>query len=194
MSIRQKFSATSRPSNANSRAGIGLPRGTGQEPAISNTELSQFVSGLNDDPAHALLAEQIRTQTKLNANFITTAFAINPPFAVHPATPVVFTLQVLPANPNRKSFSYQETVNAARQANGVTQSGFILQPGPGTATKGNLNSLAQMIQVSFLSQGGQVGIDSPAPTNPITVAVQYGPPATVGSPVCPLVGTITEAI
>jgi hypothetical protein len=104
-------------------------------------------------------------------------------------------LQVLPANPKRKSFLYQETVNAARQANGVTTSGYILQPGPiGKAAQGNLNTLAQMIQTSFLSQGGSSGADSPAPDNPITVAVQYGPPATVGSPCCPLVGTVTEAI
>lgn len=193
--LRQKFSATSRPGPANSSAGVGFPRGVGREPAISQNDLSQFVAGVNEEPVTGLLAEAVRTQTIVNANFVTTAFAINPPFTVHPATPVVFTVQVLPANPKRKSLSYQETINAARQANGVTQSGIIFQPGPiGKAMQGNLNQLTQMIQTSFLSQGGQVGIDGPAPTNPITVAVQYGPPATVGSAVCPLVGTITEAI
>ena len=193
--MRQKFSATSRPGNANAGAGIGLPKGTSGTSAISENDLSQFVASADNSPLLALVAEVVRTQAKVNANFITTAFAINPPFAVHPATPVVFTVQILPANPKRKSLLYQETVNAARQENGVTQSGFILQPGPiGKASQGNLAALAQMIQTSFLSQGGNAGIDGPAPTNPVTVAVQYGPPAVVGSACCPLVGTITEAI
>lgn len=193
--MRQKFSATSLPGPGNAAAGVGLPQGAGSQPAISANELAQFVSGIDSSPVTGLMAEGIRTSTKVNANFITTAFAINPPFTVHPVAPVVFTFQVLPANPQRKTLSYQETVNAARQAQGVTQSGIIFQPGPvGKPAPGNLNALSQMIQASFLSGGGQIGIDGPAPTNPITVAVQYGPPAVAGTACCPLVGTITEAI
>jgi hypothetical protein len=193
--MRQKFSASSMPGPGNAGAGVGLPSSGTGEVTLSPNELANYVAAKGQNPLLALQAELIRTDAKVNANFITTSFAINPPFTVHPAAPVVFTMQILPGNPKRKSFSYQETVTAARQANGVTQSGFILQPGPiGKPATGNLSALAQMQQVSFLSQGGQAGIDTPCPINPVTVAVQYGPPAVVGSPCCPLVGIVTEAI
>jgi hypothetical protein len=182
--------ATSLPYTNQAISDLGPGTLSGGSVSVSESMLANVVQG--GTIPEALAAENIRTATKVNANFVPYPFTITPPFTTHPATPMAYAVQILGTNSTRKSLVYQETQNAGRAANGVTQSGIVLQPGPNKTTSVGQSVVAQMIQTSYLSNGGSIEADSPCPTNPVTVVVQYGPPATVGSPITPLVGVIYE--
>jgi hypothetical protein len=189
--------ATSIPDNARAIGDLGPGRIQGGAVSISEQTLSALVAGGDSDTQ--LAAESIRTQVKSAANFTPYPFTINPPASlggVHPATVVVVSQQILGGNPSRKSFFYQELQSSNRGSNGVTQSGVLLQPGPSSQTASNgtqaSSLLNNIVQTSYLSVGGSIGIDGPAPTNPVTVVAQWGPPAVAGTPITPLSGVIYE--
>lgn len=178
---------------ARSDLGPGSLDNVGQN--LSDAVLANVVA--TGEPALAIPAEIARTQSRVNANFQAYPFTITPPFAVHPATVVVMTQQLLTQNLKRKSLYYLESQSAARAASGVTASGILFQAGPAVPQVQNGSDasplLAQALQTSFLTAQGGVSISAPAPTNAITVIAQWGPPAVAGSPASPLVGVIIDA-
>ena len=189
--------ATSYPYTARAVGDLGPGTLPGSGAIIAPAQLAQMAA--SSDPDIALGAEAVRRQTQVNCNFACVAFSIAPPAnlgGVQPASVVVVAQQVLGQNPNRKSLFYSENITAGRQASGVTQSGFALQPGQSSpsALVGTQASglLSQMIQTSFLGEVGNAGIDSPVPTNPVTVIAQWGPPAVAGTPIVPLTGVVYE--
>lgn len=190
--------ASSLPGIPRAVGDLGPGRLQGGGVGLSPSQLLNAVQN-SPDPSVQLAAESIRTQVPANCNFNGYPFSIAPPaslLGVQPATVVVVIQQILGSNPARKSLFYQETQNAGRQASGVTQSGILLQPGPSATQVSNgaaANAiLAGIIQTSFLSAGGNVAIDAPAPTNAITVVAQWGPPAVAGTAIVPLSGVIFE--
>lgn len=192
--------ATSNPDAQRAAFDVGPGRLSGGTVAISEATLSQIVA--NGEPDQQLAAESIRTQVKSNANFNVYPFAINPPehlAGVHPVNVVVVSQQIAGSNNNRKSLVVQETINAGRQAVGVTQAGVILGSGQTTLTESTGTQaaalLSQMLQTSFLADiGAGIAADSPAPSNPVTVVAQWGPPAVAGTPIVACVGVLLEAI